>query len=150
MPSIEEILQKPYWVIDFLPEQVPAGSAGQFFAVERFYLQKRRQTALRHVFAEILLKVSCYYDMQVCAPEEERWDRNPPPEQLYAWIAESKKDVRVLLPEESALFTLNRDELYMTIYHPSERLLKLLDRLTASAGLFLWQPPREEKPSSMP
>ena len=30
---IEELLQKPYWVIDFLPQQVPADSAGQFFAV---------------------------------------------------------------------------------------------------------------------
>lgn len=143
---IEEILQKSYWVIDFLPHQVPADSAGQFFAVERFFLQERRQTALRRSLAEILLKVNCYYDMQACEPEEERWEHNPAPEALYSWIAESKKDLCVLLPEENTLFTLNRDDLCMTVYHPSEKLLKLLKPLAASAGLFLWQPPQDEKP----
>lgn len=142
---IEEILQKSYWVIDFLPQQVPADSAGQFFAVERFYLQEPRQTALRREFAEILLKVNCYYDMQTWEIEEERWEHNPAPELLYSWIAECKKDLRILLPEESTLFTLNRDDLCMTVYHPSERLLKLLGCLAASAGLFLWQPPQAEK-----
>ena len=33
---MEELLQKPCWVIDFLPEQVPADAAGQFFAVEEY------------------------------------------------------------------------------------------------------------------
>ena len=56
---IEELLQSPYWVIDFLPRQVPADSVGQFFAVERFFLQETRQTALRRSFADILLKVNC-------------------------------------------------------------------------------------------
>ncbi|MBR3018921.1 MAG: hypothetical protein IKH57_17865 [Clostridia bacterium] len=143
---IEELFQKSYWVIDFLPQQVPEDSAGQFFAVERFYLQEPRQTALRRSFAEILLKVNCYYDIQACEPEEERWEHNPAPELLYSWIAESKKDLCILLPKESTLFTLNRDDLCMAVYHPSERLLKLLDWLAASAGLFLWQPPQEEKP----
>ena len=37
---IETLLNKPYWVVDFLPEQVPEGSAGQFFAVEDYWLRK--------------------------------------------------------------------------------------------------------------
>ena len=28
----------------------------------------------------------------------------------------------------------------MTVYHPDKTLLRRLDRLAASAGLFLWQP----------
>lgn len=142
---IEELLQKPCWVIDFLPWQVPADSAGQFFAVERFYLQEQRQAALRRSFAEILLKVNCYFDMQVCEPEEESWERNTAPERLFSWIAENKKDLCILLPEEKAMFTLNRDELCMAVYQPSDRLLRLLDRLATAAGLFLWQPPRKDQ-----
>ena len=34
----------------------------------------------------------------------------------------------------------------MAVYNPSEKLLKLLDRLAMAEGLFLWQPPREETP----
>jgi len=39
---LEALFEKPCWVIDFLPEQVPANSAGQVFDVERFYLQPPR------------------------------------------------------------------------------------------------------------
>ncbi|WP_026511296.1 helix-turn-helix domain-containing protein [Butyrivibrio sp. LC3010] len=31
--STDELLQKPYWVIDILPEQVPRESKGQFFEI---------------------------------------------------------------------------------------------------------------------
>ena len=35
---IESLLEKPYWLIDVLPKQVPAGSAGQYFKAERYFL----------------------------------------------------------------------------------------------------------------
>jgi len=140
---IEALLEKPCWVIDLLPEQVKANSGGQFFAVERFYLQKPRQAELRRRFGEILLKVNCYYDLRVCEPEAEIWESNPAPERLLARILENETDLCILLPEESALFTLSRDDINMAVYNPSEGLLRLLDRLALAAGLFLWQPPRE-------
>lgn len=138
---MEELLEKPYWVIDFLPRQVPAKSGGQFFAVEAYYLR----SPLRRRFAEILLKLNCYYDLRVCEPETELWRLNPPPEELFSEVAENRKDLCVLLPAEDALITVNRDDLYMTVYGPSEALLGLLRPLIAAAGLFLWQPPREKE-----
>ena len=137
---MEELLNKPYWVIDFLPRQVPAKGGGQFFAVEEYYLR----SPLRRGFAEILLKLNCYYDIEVCEPETEKWQKNPPPEALFSWIADNEKDLCVLLPAENALITANRDDLYMTVYGPSEELLQLLRSLAAASGLFLWQPPWEE------
>ena len=38
----ERLLQAPYWVIDFLPMQVPQESRGQFFAVEQHYLSQEQ------------------------------------------------------------------------------------------------------------
>lgn len=38
---VEELLEKSYRVVDFLPEQVPEGSAGQFFAVEKYYMNPK-------------------------------------------------------------------------------------------------------------
>ncbi len=136
---MEELLNKPYWVVDFLPRQVPAKSGGQFFAVEEYYLR----SPLRRRFAEVLLKLNCYYEARVCEPETEKWQVNPPPERLFAWIAENEKDLRVLLPAEDTLITVNRDDLYMTVYGPSRDVLELLRPLSAAAGLFLWQPPQE-------
>ena len=31
---VERLIEAPYWVIDFLPRQVPTDSGGQFFVVE--------------------------------------------------------------------------------------------------------------------
>ncbi len=37
--TVEELLQCPYWIIDILPLQVPEDSPGQYFAVEKYFLQ---------------------------------------------------------------------------------------------------------------
>ena len=36
------LLEGPYWIVDILPEQVSADAAGQYFAVERYFLQRSR------------------------------------------------------------------------------------------------------------
>ena len=34
MEPVFELLEKPYWVVDILPKQVPKDSAGQYFKLE--------------------------------------------------------------------------------------------------------------------
>ena len=41
--SIEELLEKPYWIVDILPEQVKQDSPGQYFAVEKYFLTGSRK-----------------------------------------------------------------------------------------------------------
>ena len=36
---MEEYLNKPFWVIDILPKQVPADGKGQYFKIEKYYLE---------------------------------------------------------------------------------------------------------------
>ncbi len=140
---IETLLNRPYWVIDLLPEQVPAESPGSFFAAERFFLSEEYQPALRRRFAEILLKLSCYDELEIGAPDVERLERNPEPEDLYRRVTQNRQDLCVLLPGENALITLTRDELCMTVYNPPEKLLRRIERLAAAEGLFVWQPPQD-------
>ena len=45
--KIEEMLEKPYWIVDILPERVPADSPGRYFDVEQYYLDESRITELR-------------------------------------------------------------------------------------------------------
>ena len=54
--KIEYLLKKSYYVIDFLPEQVPRYSKGQFFKVEKFYLSKGKLKELRFEFIGLFLK----------------------------------------------------------------------------------------------
>ena len=137
---IETLLNKPYWVVDFLPEQVPDGSAGQFFAVEGYYLREPALSGLRRRFTDILLKLNCYYDFQVCAADSEEFVRNPAPDVLAARILGAQENLCILLPREDALITLDRDDTCMTVYNPSEILLDRIRLLASAEGLFLWQP----------
>ena len=137
---IETLLSKPYRVIDILPERVPAGGPGQYFAVEKYWLEPARLAGLYRRFTDILLKLNCYVDFQVYLAEDDRPVFNPAPEQLASRIISEKKDLLILLPEENALITLNRGDLYMTVYNPTESLLKRLESLASAEGLFLREP----------
>ena len=137
---IEQLLNTPCHIIDFLPQQVPENSPGQFFAVEAYFLRPPRYTELRRSFLELLLRVNCYADFHVSTPDQDTVLRNPSPDELSAWILPNQKDLCILLPDEHALFTLNRDDTYMTVYHASARLLELLGQLTSACGLFLRGP----------
>ena len=112
----EALLNKPYWVVDILPEQVPADSAGRYFAVERYYLRQPGITDIHYRFTDILLKLNCYSDFLVCLPDREQQIRNPEPEVLASWINAEQKDLCIVLEGEDALVTLNHDDTCMTVY----------------------------------
>ena len=82
----EMLLNKPYRVIDILPEQVPEDGAGRYFAVEKVYLQPDRIAELHRRFADLLLKLYCYSDFRVCFADGDRQVDNPAPELLASWI----------------------------------------------------------------
>ena len=137
--QIESLLEKPYWVIDVLPKQVPAGGAGQFFAVEQHWLAEPQRLELQRRKLAVLLKLNCYYDLRVSADACETWEENPGPEQLRKAL---ESYLYVLLPAEEALVTADPGDIYMTLYNASEDLRALAGQLAASEGLFVWQPPQ--------
>ncbi|MBO4918911.1 MAG: hypothetical protein J5365_02005 [Erysipelotrichaceae bacterium] len=135
--KIEKLLKKPCWVIDILPYQVPQESAGQYFAVEEHYLKDPQNTRLRQCFADLLLKLNCYYDFLVY--HNDRIIEKPSPEQLEEMILHNTDTIDILL-QEDVLITVQRDDTYLTVYDPDEKLLKTLKQLSAAHGLFLWKP----------
>ena len=136
---IEAWQGKPYWVIDILPERVPKDSAGQYFAVEHYYLQPSMITDIHRRFADVLLKLNCYSDFRVFSPDTGLSAVNPPPEQLASRIIEEQKDLCIIFPEEDTLITLNHDDTYMTVYNPPDTLLNRIRSLASAGGLFLRQ-----------
>ena len=136
--TIEDYLERPYWVIDILPKQVPANGRGQYFEVEKFYLRQPQMEQLCLKFANILLKLYCYDDIAVCGYDS-AWTDNPTPEALAKWVMD-RKPMHVLLKTADAMIVARGDDLYMTLYGANEETLQLVGTLAAAEGLFVWKP----------
>ena len=132
MRSIEELLEKPYWILDILPKQVREDSPGQFFAVERYFLEPSRLSAVKENHVRTILKLNCYRSLSL----DEGTETNPPPEE----IAKAVRTRHVCLLVDDAMIVSDPDELYLTVYDPDESLLTLLTALAVGEGLYLWKP----------
>ncbi|MBQ6576771.1 MAG: hypothetical protein IJL91_03370, partial [Bacteroidales bacterium] len=134
---VESILEKPYWLIDVLPKQVPAGSPGQYFKVERYFLSRLDEISRK--FALILIRLNCYYDLKMSS-DGETWILNASPGDLarrFEESAASHSPLSVLIGSDDALVTFSGDDHYMTIYNPDEELLELVRQCAQAEGLFV-------------
>ena len=139
------LLEGPFRIIDLLPGQVPADTPGQYFAVERYFLQPERIRPLRRRFAEILLRLNCYYSMTVSFDSCQNWELNPDPETFAARVEtlSGNSFLRVLYESGRAMIDLEHDDTYMTVYDPESILQFRLEELSEAEGLFMWTPPQE-------
>ena len=139
--KVERLLETPYWVIDFLPMQVPQDSKGQFFAVEQYYLQEPQRERLCRQFIDVVLKLNCYHDLLVSRDGGDEW-LYPDPRMLEKWLMESLQNghLCLLIDDGESLITASGGDTYLTLYNPSPVLLELVRQLVTAAGLFLWQP----------
>ena len=143
---IGDLLEGPYWIVDILPEQVPANADGQYFSVERYYLQPERIRILRRKFAEILLRLNCYYDMAVSFDSCESWEKNPDPEEFSDRLGclSGNDFLRAVFEAQKAMIDIEHDDTYMTVYNPPSDLLNKLRMLASAEGLFVWNPQEHE------
>lgn len=132
--TIEELLETPYWIIDILPGQVQADSPGQFFAVEKYYLEKERLEEVKRKHIGLVLKLNCYRDISL----DEEPLVNPTPERIAAEMLNS----HVCILVDDSMILSEPDDLSLTLYHPDEALLDLCKTLAMGEGLYVWQPPQ--------
>ena len=130
--TVEELLQCPYWIIDIMPSQVPAGSPGQYFAVEKYFLQGDRLEALKQKHIDLILKLNCYRDISI----DDENVINPLPEHI---ADEMKKRYLYILVGESMILS-EPDDTHLTVFNPDPQLLELIRQLASGEGLFVWQP----------
>lgn len=141
--NIEDLLERPYSVVDILPRQVPTDGGGQYFKVEQYYLNNVER--LSRQYADVLLKLNCYYDLMF-SHDAEHWQLNPEPEKIVLMVNAclsknpTEECLFVSLAKDEMLLTLQRDTTHMTVYNPTEELLHLLSQLALAEGLFVWKP----------
>ena len=138
MMTIDDYLEKPYWLSDILPKQVPANSRGQYFKIERYWLEQPQFSRICRKFASLLMKLNCYYGIAV-ADASGAVPVCLQPESLEKMLTGGDA-VYMVMDSENAMIGFNGDDHYMTLYNPSKELLELVSLLANSEGLFVWKP----------
>ena len=128
--TIEELLNAPYWIIDILPKQVPAGSAGQYFAIEK-YLRETQLSDIKKKHVNLILKLNCYKDISL----DEDKEINISPEK----IADAIHKRYVIIMVNDAMIVSEPEDTYLTIYNPDEDLITLMKELASGEGMFVWK-----------
>ena len=130
--TIDELLEMPYWVVDILPRQVPADSPGQYFAVERHYLEESQFAQVKQRHIDLVLKLNCYFDLAL----DDEQEVNPSPTRVVQEMNRRYVCIRM----GDALIASESDDTCLTIYNPNDELLALVRQLAMGEGLYLWQP----------
>ena len=130
--TVEELLECPYWIIDILPSQVPDHSPGQYFAVERYFLQGDRLKEIKQKHIDLILKLNCYRDISI----SDETVINPSPKHL---AAEMRKRYLYILTGESMILP-EPDDTHLTLFNPDPPLLELIRQIASGEGLFVWKP----------
>ena len=131
---------KPYCIIEILPEQVPSDSPGRYFEVERYF--RSRMDKIIRKFADFLLKLNCYCELEV-SRDCETFSGDFAPEDLERFLLETNASpypLYIRVNHTDALFAYAGDEHYLTLYEPDRELLRLVHQLAQSEGLFVWVP----------
>lgn len=137
MVDINRLLEKPCYIIDFLPQQVPKDCGGQFFKVENYLLNNYECYGLRDKYIRIILKLMCYYRVSVHWGE---WIEQPAPEQVAEImdkiIGNHSDGFDMLFPDKDALIQFECDCMNLSIYNPDEEMRELLKQIAWSEGMF--------------
>lgn len=143
---MEKLLEGPYWIVDIIPGQVPADAAGQYFAVERYFMQPDQIMPLRRKYAGILLRLNCYSDMVVSFDSLASWETNPNPETFADRVVglSGTEFLRAMFPGQNAMIDHDNGDTYLTVYDPDSELIERIRELAAAEGLFVWTPPHDE------
>ena len=139
----EALLLKPYRIIDILPARTPERFAAAYSALEKYCFRDPAADMPYARFLNLIVKLGCYCDIAVCAPDGEEWVSSPKPEYLSDAFSELAKTRRgglhFLIDGRKLLIRLDAGDLYMTVYGRSHRMMKRLKQLARSEGLFVWK-----------
>ncbi|MBQ4046698.1 MAG: hypothetical protein II627_09610 [Lachnospiraceae bacterium] len=146
--KIDELLEKPAFLVDIFPCTVPAKPDNRYFAVEKYFQKSREELGRKFLF--ILLKLLCYYDLALVSDDDVY--ENPEPDQLAALIqacfgprpaeeAMPGDHINILLAEKNAMIALDRDDQSMVVYGADDSLKEMIGSLARAEGLFFYKAP---------
>ena len=138
--KINELLEKPCHVIDFLPQRVPNTSNGHFFDVEYYLLNSKKRHEMKNRYVNIILKLMCYYRTSILW---NGWNNNPKPADIEDAVSEIMENhsgtLNILFPNEETLLVFEWDCLNFAVYNLSESMKEIVEKIALSEGFFCWK-----------
>lgn len=142
METVDRLLEKQCFIIDFLPEEVPEESGEQFFEIENYILNNYERFGIKDRILRIILKAMCYYPVSVLWGE---WIKQPTPEQVAEIIDtimdNHSGDMNMIFTSKEALLQLGWDCLNISIYNPDDEMCERFEKIANSEGMF-WREAR--------
>ena len=145
--TVERLLEDDYWIIDILPSQIPIEKQAEYRALTDEYFESGKVAQLHRRYADILTMInSRFKTAMLCMPEDE-WTISPHNNDVRDAVMHHTERgcVDLLLPEEETLISLQAEDLYITVYHPTEEILSLLRQAVSESGFYIWQTPQIER-----
>ena len=142
--TVERLLEDDYWIIDIIPSQIPIEKQAEYRALTDEYFESGKVAQLHRRYADILTMINSQFKTaMLCMPEDE-WTISPDDVTVKdAVIHHTERGcVDLLLPEEETLISLQAEDLYITVYHPTEEILSLLRQAVSESGFYIWQTPQ--------
>lgn len=142
--TVERLLEDDFWIIDTLPAQIPVEDQQAYHALTDAYAESDKMAALHQKYAEIFACISRLFRTEMLCIPEEKWTGAPSEDAIRdAVIRHTERGcVDLLLPEEDTLLSLQAENLYITVYHPTEEVLSALRQLVSKMGFYIWQTPQ--------
>ena len=138
--KIDALLNKPCYVIDFLPQKVSKTSNGHFFDVEYYLLNSEKRHEMKNKYVNIILKLMCYYRTSILW---NGWNDNPKPVDIDTAISEIMKNhsgtLNILFSDEDVLLVFEWDCLNLSAYNLSENMKEIVGKIALSEGFFCWR-----------
>lgn len=135
--KIDGLLEKPCYVIDFLPQRVPKDSNGHFFDIEYYLLNSEKRLEMKNKYVNIILKLMCYYHASILWNV---WNDNPKPEDIDNAVSEIMENhsgtLNILFLEEDVLLVFEWDCLNLAVYNLSENMKEITEKIALSEGFF--------------
>ena len=127
---LERLQKSPCWILDILPKRVPKEKAKHYAELEKEYLHTEE---LERKFFNVLMKLRCYYDLKVVMPDGKVVD------DISAQVLKElvgQKYIQILF--DDALLISDPDDMYMSLFNPSQEMLEIVNGVAGSEGMCVW------------
>ena len=136
--KIDELLEKPCYVIDFLPQRVSETSRGHFFDIEYYLLHHEKRHEMKNKYVNMIFKLMCYYRTSILW---NGWNDHPKPADIENAVSEIIENhsgtLNILFSDEDALLVFEWDCLNLSVYNLSGNMKETAEKIALSEGFFL-------------
>lgn len=145
--KLNMLFGEDFELIDLFPWTEGKGSADFLSQAEQYFLQDRQLSQVCERIITFVLKLLCYYPFEMYVQEyaplrsqRSGWLKDKRCETVAKIIRKvimrKKGQVDILLGKENTIVSIVGGTLSVAVYHPSDSVSSLLDRLTEGEGLY--------------